>query len=149
MSKRERMGERSLIYSQWHRQEHIASLLQSDRKAWLLAMIDLDDIEYCPFCHEVLALIETTLATGREKSTTITKSLAASANKPAYLVYYKPTEAGNIEQFQIQQCWPIQTELKEITPEQYASFLFSLRVKHAEGCIKCKHFLESIITHEG
>ena len=89
-------------------------------------------IEYCSICHEPLALIEVAKDSGQShKSHMVTKKLAEKAGLPAYVVFYKVNEKGEIIQFRVRQVAPTEGEEQIMTPEQYADFLRKLHRKHS------------------
>ena len=127
MTRFERTGRRDLTYSSWHR--GIEPYTQSD-----LPYVDLDAVEYCRKCDEPLALVELAQDVGQEfKATTVMRKLAAKAGLPAYLVFYKKGEDGDIVSFRVRQVRPQYTGFVEMTPDEYVSFLRSLRANHACG----------------
>lgn len=81
MSRYERYGTRSLVYSKWHR------FYLGDHEP----MIDLDGVEYCAErgCFKPLALIETARDVGQpSKSTTVLRRLAEQSGVLALCVLY-------------------------------------------------------------
>jgi hypothetical protein len=127
MSREERFGTRDLTYSSWHRRAE-----PSNRN--VLTYIDLDAIEYCHRCREPLALLELARDVGQTfKPTTVLKALAERADVPAYLVFYKPDESGNIIGFRMRQVYPRAGEFISLTPDEYAGFLVHLRSLHVCG----------------
>jgi hypothetical protein len=85
VSRYERYGTRSLVYSKWHR------FYLGDGEP----MIDLDGIEYCTErgCSKPLVLIETAVDIGqRMKPTTVLRNLAQQSGVLALCVLYTVTE---------------------------------------------------------
>lgn len=81
MSRYERHGSRSLVYSKWHR------FYLGDQEP----MIDLDGVEYCMErgCFKPLALIETARDIGQpQKATTVLRRLAEQSGVLALCVLY-------------------------------------------------------------
>jgi hypothetical protein len=88
---RERIGERPLSYSRWHRT--IASDNRMIHDA--IQMIDVDGLEYCRWCKAPLALIETAIYGGphsEQKSYEVMLELARVAEIPAYVMLYEIDE---------------------------------------------------------
>jgi len=126
MTRVERYGRRDLTYSQWHRR--VEPYTRST-----LPYVDLDAVEYCHKCGEPLALLELAQDVGQEfKATTVMRKLAAKAGLPAYLVFYKKGRGGIIG-FRVRQVYPRYTGFAALTPDEYVSFLHSLRAKHSCG----------------
>lgn len=122
MSLKEITGTRDLTYSGWHR-----SLSRH------CTYIDLDCLEYCVYCHELLALIETAMDTGKgDKGTFITRTVAEKLGIPAYLVYYKKGKQENeILSFRVKQISPIfWGKFLVLTPEEYKNFIYKFREDH-------------------
>lgn len=103
-------------------------------------MIDVDSCEYCFLagCFQPVALIETKLIISTDKTMTVTANLANRATIPAYLVEYAPkfdtiwcptcgrpdaTPDNDIDYF-------IVDGAEEKTPQQYADWLWDLRLPH-------------------
>lgn len=79
MSRYERHGSRSLVFSKWHR------LFLADDEP----MIDLDGVEYCATCREPLVLIEVARDVGQSwKPTTVMERLARRSNIAAWCLLY-------------------------------------------------------------
>ncbi len=91
-------GERSLVYSSWHRRYSTARFVGIEA-AQRLAMVDIDCylwVEYDDRSREPLALIETARDVGQEaKVATITRNLARRAGIAAYVALYRHAESGN------------------------------------------------------
>lgn len=125
MSREERYGERDLTYSGWHR------TIEDEHEP--LDYIDLDAVEYCHECKKPLALIELAQDIGQQhKTTTVTRNLAKLASLSAYLVFYRTGLEGQIQNFRVKMVSPQWGEEENMTPNEYAAFLFSLREKHKE-----------------
>ena len=143
MSRHERYGTRSLVYSKWHR------FFLGDREP----MIDLDAVEYCNQrgCNVPLVLVETARDVGQQvKPTTVLKRLAERSATLAICVLYKPSKwvvddaSGcgceprdinpdcdhGIESLRVKRVWPDQTGWKKMAPEEYREYLRSIRVEH-------------------
>ena len=133
---REKYNNRRLTYSRWHRRESIRRFL-SDFEAWQLGMVDIDDVEYCRFCGEPLALIETAQDFGQRKSARVTARLAERAGIPAWLVFYTPGPDGDIVRFRVRQVYPSGDGEKIMSPREFAEFLVELRRRH-----KCRGNME-------
>lgn len=143
MSRYERYGTRSLVYSNWHR------FYLGDHEP----MIDLDGIEYCAEkgCGMPLVLIETARDVGqRIKATTVLKKLAEASRVTAICVLYtvadgidEQTGCGctpkavrdycdhGITRFRVRQIWPSPKPLWTVmTPEQFRDRLRAKRLNH-------------------
>ena len=121
MTRYEKTWKRDLTYSLWHRG------LEDD-----ITMIDIDSVEYCSTCFEPLALLELARDVGQShKPHIVTKKPAEKAGLPAYVVFYKVNEKGEIIQFRVRQVAPTEGEERIMTPEQYADFLRKLHRKHS------------------
>lgn len=137
----EQTGQRSLVYSHWHR-----LYLGHDE-----AMIDIDAAEYCRRCSKVLALIETARDGGRAKSATVLGQLARQAGVLALCVLYTiadPTdqERGGclcepnrlaadcphgITRFRVKKVWPDPQKLYvAMSPEEFRDRLRAYRMHH-------------------
>ena len=137
---REYSGTRDLTYSNWHRKDNIARYLGNDeRKAHCVSVINIDSLEYCLFCKRPLALIEDCRGNaGSAKQWECTRKLAEAARIPAYLLIYEPTgelngklqDGGQYQTRDISRMWieQVHGDRKEITPEAYALFLFTLHM---------------------
>jgi len=151
MSKNERLYRRPLEYSWWHRE--VSGLLLPDKRlGFLLGMIDLDGIEYCPYCYMPLALVETYLDVGQEKPTTVLRNLALKANTPAYLLGYKqtakhkqqPQGIEDITEFKLHEVYPKRSAGRIMQPQEYAMLLLDIRRDHAQYCPQCRGLLNFI-----
>jgi hypothetical protein len=99
-----------------------------------LTYASIDAVEYCYKCDEPLALIELAEDTDQElEATTVMQKLAAKSSLPAYIVFYRKGRDGNIIAFRVKQVHPQHTDFAEMTPDQYVSFLRSLRAHHICG----------------
>src|SRR5882724_3890964 len=135
MAQEEKYGVRDLTYSTWHRR---FSLERYVAKAYEIAMIDIDSIEYDWYRNEPLALIETAMDVGQDwKSVTITRKLAIKAGLPVYILLYTLSDEPNpakpiyqdISLFRYKKIWP-EPESKWITvlPQGWADILVEMRV---------------------
>lgn len=149
MSQQERNGgRRELTYSHWHRRESIGRYL-TGYQAQFLYMADVDSVERCNFCHQPVALIETTRYLGGDftKDARTTQTLASRAGTPAYTVYFIadeprtcPTcrfwvpEWPDIHGFFVDGPLPTREPPRYLDPLQYAEWLVELRLAHADSC---------------
>lgn len=129
MSQRERTGQRDLTYSRWHRQESTRRFLGVSIAAKLTA-IDIDWCEACAFCSTPLALIETQRSGAAPKSARITRELAYRADLAAYSVSYAVDSDGEISAFRVQSIHPESDLVQEMSPFDYAGWLWALRQQH-------------------
>lgn len=143
MSRYERYGTRSLVYSKWHR------FYLGDTEP----MIDLDGVEYCSErgCSKPLVLIETARDVGQKnKPTTVLRRLAESSGVLAICVLYMASagtseESGcactegrvvegcehGITSFRVRRVWPSPNSLWTVmTPEQFRDRLREIRMHH-------------------
>lgn len=142
MSRHERYGTRSLVYSRWHR------FYMGDAEP----MIDLDAIEYCheKTCWKTLILIETALDKGQSfKNCTVLRNLAMESGKLAICVLYRSTSGTpdtscgctealispdcdhGIDRFRIKRVWPDpQKKFGIVTPEQFRDRIREIRINH-------------------
>ena len=129
MSDKERYGERDLTYSWWHRTASIGRFLPSF-EAWRCGMVDIDDVEYCRWCYEPLALIELAQDVGQTyKPAAVTENLAIRAEIPAYLCFYTVSES-DITRFRVTSLTDGEYVDKILTPSEYAWFLSSFHESH-------------------
>jgi len=154
----ERTHHRSLIYSVWHRTNSVGRFVE-DRKAYLLAMIDLDAIEYCRSCGQPLAFLELAYGNGDKwKAATVMTKLAMAQGRPAFVVYYLSAETSNpadpsvpdIKEFRVRQMWPksAKQHLVTMTPKAYAEWLWSFRNHHRCSEMSSAAQLDSAGTQE-
>ena len=130
VSQHERTGTRDLAYSKWHRWSSTARFI-GEAAAKALAMIDIDDCEYCNRCGAPLGFVETAFDNGRHKATTVTRLLAERCGLPAYLAYYTKTDDGDdISSFRVAELFPQRTFPSAMTPEEYCRKLQRLRDEH-------------------
>lgn len=145
MSRYERYGTRSLVYSKWHR------FFLGDQEP----MIDLDGVEYCMErgCFKPLALVETARDVGQAmKPTTVLRRLAERSQVLALCVLYTitpgtdedtgcPCKRGavlddcthGIDSFRVRRVWPPPPNPRSwarMTPEQFRDRLRQLRLDH-------------------
>ncbi len=131
MSATERTGVRDLLYSGWHRVGCLRRYLGTTAAAKVCA-IDIDWCEYCCYCGEPVALIETQQSTAAPKSARVTRRLAQLAGIPAYSVSYEATAGGDdIARFQVRQIAPSVGVTTEHDPHAYARWLMWLRSIHS------------------
>ncbi len=121
MSREERYGQRDMAYSNWHRK-------QADN----LKMIDLDWIEYCQYCWEPLAVIETTQDVGQPfKQADVTRNMARRADIRGLLVFYKWDDAAQeMVSLRVTGLWPKRLAERTMTPGEYLAGLQQLRSRH-------------------
>lgn len=137
MSMEEGTGKRDLLYSGWHRPSRVREWMTA-REAALLTQIDIDWCEYCAFCGQPVALIETQESTKGPKSARVTGNLAKLADVPAYSVAYKRSEAGDdIALFMVKQLRPTEQDVGEMLPRVYAYWLLALRDQHNRASPEC------------
>ena len=92
MSDRERWGTRDLTYSNWHRVASIERFVGA-AQARALTMIDLDGLEYCCRCREVVGLVEVARDVGQAfKPSIVTGQLAHRLGVPGLLAFYMPSQ---------------------------------------------------------
>lgn len=144
MSRYERYGTRSLVYSKWHR------FYLGDAEP----MIDLDGVEYCNErgCNRPLVLVETARDVGQaNKPTTVLKRLAEQSGVLALCVLYKvaddvdhdsgcPCEPGSanpncdhgITRFRVRRIYPpgAPRMWQVMTPEDFRDRLRTVRLNH-------------------
>ena len=144
MSRYERHGTRSLVYSKWHRfyMDHAEP------------MIDLDAIEYCGMrgCSKPLVLIETAVDIGQlNKPTTVLRRLSEESGVLALCVLYRIAEGADrmsgcscqpgalvdgcrhgIDRFRVRKVGPgsVVSTWKILTPEEYRDRLLRVRMDH-------------------
>lgn len=137
MSMEERTGERDLLYSRWHRPSRVREWMTA-REAAMLTQIDIDWCEYCAFCGQPVALIETQESTRGPKSARVTGNLAELADVPAYSVAFQRSESGDdIALFTVRQLKPVEQEIGALLPGVYAYWLLALREQHNRANIEC------------
>ena len=143
MSRYERYGTRSLLYSKWHR------FYLGDREP----MIDLDGIEYCAerSCSRPLVLIETARDVGQaSKPTTVLRRLAELADVLALCVLYLPAEGVDLQsgcacepgrvddqcphgivRFRVRRVWPEpEKKWRVMSPAEFRARLLQVRLNH-------------------
>lgn len=137
MSQEERFGTRDRSYSAWHRRFSTRRFVGIER-AQTLSMIDLDAalyVEYDDESREPIALVETALDRGGDKTATVTANLARRAGLEAYIVLYTLDETDNpadrackdIRGFRVRQIWPKASGWRRITPAAWAKCLVNIR----------------------
>lgn len=144
MSRYERYGSRSLVYSKWHR------FYMDDSEP----MIDLDAVEYCSQrgCNKALVLIETARDIGQEsKPTTVLRGLAEVSQTLALCVLYRVSDDADpisgcrcergsvrpgcdhgITSFRVRRIWPSprRSGWQVMTPQLYRERLVQVRLNH-------------------
>lgn len=166
MSNEERRGWRDLTYNIWHRPASLKRFI-GHPAAYSCAMIDIDGFEYCRWCYEPLALIETARQRGG-KNARATATLARKARIPAYSLLYQVddngedrcdgcgniTHHGEIVQFWLSYLWPRpilpQDGPRTLTPQEWALCLYQLRANHFPECPKnpAPPDLSEFVSHE-
>lgn len=150
MSQEERTGERDLTYSRWHRRDSTSRYMP----VWAakrLTYIDLDGIEVCWHCGDILALIETAVDQGNsDKATTIMRRLAERAKVPSYLVYYQKSRSGDdVTRIRTRRVSPTYSPWRSMRPSEWAAFLVRLREDcHSMG-LPADHCYEPPAVVEG
>lgn len=132
-------GQRSLVYSAWHRRYSTQRFVGIEA-AQRLAMIDIDAclwVEYDDRSREPLAVIETAMDVGQTfKASTVTRNLAKRAGISAYCCLYRladefnPAASGiaDIASFRVRRLWPTPSYVwRAYTPEQWARLLLEIR----------------------
>ena len=118
--------DRDRTYSRWHR-----------RFDGEYRFIDVDHVEYCPYCNEPLALIETAIDNGQtHKCSTVTTILARKMGLPSFVVLYLPVGYDDIHTFRVKKTNPSEDVFYELKPEEYLDLLTRLHVKHNVICSK-------------
>lgn len=144
MSRYERWGRRSIVYSKWHR------FFLGDAEP----MVDIDAAEYCSErgCNEVLCLVETAMDIGQaNKPTTVLRGLAQRSGCLALCVLYKVADGIDLDtgcgceedatdpdcdhgiiRFRVRRIHPPPPNGKwrVMSPEQFRDRLRSLRMNH-------------------
>lgn len=141
MSATERYGTRELIYQNWHRKHSTVRFLGG--LAGQLTMQDLDGLEYCCHCQEVVGVVQIARDVGQaKKDVTVDRRLARRLAVPGLLVFYTPSGTGmvsdgkggemqDIEHFRVQMFAPEDASERELTPEQMARWLWRLHERCA------------------
>lgn len=163
MSDRDRTCWRDPLYSWWHRPDNVRRYLDR-RAAWRLGLIDIDGCEYCRYCYQPLALIETQISENTPKAANVMRNLALLTESiPAFSVSVVPghdsyerltpqrdeclragralkkavDELGDdpIELFRVRQLAPVhETSVRDMNPQVFAYFLHSFRTRHELEC---------------
>lgn len=147
MSRHERYGTRSLVYSKWHR------FYCGDAES----MIDLDAVEYCDRagCFKPLILIETARDVGQSsKPTYVLRQLASQSGVMALCVLFRVSPGADqeggcgcregavvpgcdhgVDRFRVRRIWPPwdrpgRQPWKLLTPEEYHERLVAVRMNH-------------------
>lgn len=130
MSHAERTGIRSLIYSGWHRPASIGRYVGKVTAA-KLCMIDIDACEYCCYCGNPVALIETQESENSPKPARVMTTLAAMAGIPAYSVSVEVhPENSSVVMFRVRRLGPSVGDVTVMLPKVYAYWLLALRDHH-------------------
>ena len=139
---------REQLFSSWHRPKHMERHITPQpglSAEWLadsMQMIDLDCVEYCRFCKEPLALIETQRSAGPPKPATVTHNLGVAAGVPVFSLSYSAVPGQvwmdeDVESVRITQLHnpdgPPDRTVHQMTPTQFVDFLVDLRRKHPCG----------------
>jgi hypothetical protein len=120
----ERTDERDRTYSRWHRQ------FTGDYR-----FIDIDHVEYCPYCNEPLALIETAVDKGQKsKCADITTLIAKKINVCSLIALYTPNGEKSIEKFRIMFTNPETNFWIELNSQEYLNLLKSMHEQHKKYC---------------
>lgn len=156
MSNWERHGTRDMSLSLWHRQmlrQRAAERASAERgyavhtaaEGEECGMIDIDWLEYCSRCATNLFLVEAARDIRKlNKVARQTALLAVSANIPAYIVLYTPTDDGcsakercrrdacqhGISEFKVRQIAPLEGQWRDETPVQFADFVLDIHQLH-------------------
>jgi hypothetical protein len=142
VSRDERYGTRSLVYSHWHR------FFMGHGEP----MIDLDAVEYCAerACSKPLVLIETALDVGQmNKPTTVLQRLCEQSGVMGICVLYRPSSGSpditcgcvrtlidpdcdhGIDRFRVKRVAPNgQKAFRIVTPDEYVDRLREIRMAH-------------------
>lgn len=129
--KEEKWNKRGGHYSRWHR-----SIIPEDTDC---PMIDIDWLEWCVHCKDVLAIVETVCyqQENQYKNCEITKRAADLMDRPGYLIFYKLNpEETQIVGFVVQRIYPGVSERKTITPRQWET-----HIKNLHKSCKCQNKL--------
>jgi hypothetical protein len=101
-------------------------------------MIDIDSVEICSNkgCWQPLAIIENVYDVGKyNKYTTVVEFIAEKLGIPAYLVYYKPSDASQQSlEFKIMRLKPFKSVLEGVYEEDWLAELRSLQDEHRKVC---------------
>lgn len=122
MSRNERTGWRDMTYSVWHR-----SL------PWELSLVDLDWIERCDVCKQILGVLELARDEGHqdEKAAWVTQKVARALNVQGAVVLYTVGPGSSITRFRVRWLHPRETSAFTVySPERWVDFLLSLRRCH-------------------
>jgi len=142
----EKYGVRDLAYSNWHRTiPHPARF------------IDIDHVEYCPYCNQALAYVETARDVGQAIATkccTVTRNAALRAGTQGYLVLYKcclddtlggrlraiyqPELKDKIIGFRVRRIAPQMSDERHFSPDAWADHLLLLHEYHERKCLAAK-----------
>lgn len=113
----------------WHRSPTLDRYL--GRRARWVSLIDIDCCEFCHLCSEPVALIELKDVRAASKVGTVTARLASRAMIPAWLVEYEISDDGtDITRFIATPWHPVGEGPRELTPQEYAEWLWALRADH-------------------
>ena len=119
----EKTDERDRAYSRWHRQ------FTGEYR-----FVDIDHVEYCPYCNEPLALIEIAIDNEQNyKCADITTLIAKKINCFAFICLYKLNN-GKIVNFRIKYTNPISKFFMNYSPEKYLRLLKRFHTLHNKVC---------------
>jgi len=94
--------------------------------------VDIDSVEYCSSCGELLALMETCDQNSTDKATTILVRLARKAELPAYLVNYTKNcvswKGCTIHSALVEQVYPERKDFGLLEADEVARWLIELHL---------------------
>jgi hypothetical protein len=104
-------------------------------------MIDLDCIEYCHWCNEVICLVEAARDVGQaQKCALVTTHIAQKLNVPAYIAFWRKVgtdaEIGTIDRFRVRRINPVTKREIIMSPEEFARLILSHHVEHEKRCTR-------------
>ena len=132
MSIRRRNAKVDLLYSEWHRPQSLRRFL-GDRRAYALAMVDVDCLECCPWCWEPVALVETKDMRAASKSYTALRKLGERSRLPVFLVEFKRCKGSVWEGQDVQSVRVTAAHLDQpirLSAANWALYLEALRTSH-------------------
>lgn len=150
MSRPRRFAHEDLSYSQWHR--HALPELYG-RRGHRFDVVDRDWSEFCHFCREPLALVETLRDIGQDiadKNVRQTVRWAELAGKEAYVAAFRVERPAEIQAridqlerevrrleasypivgFRVQQLWPQRSTVIDLAPEEWAKVIRDIHLRH-------------------
>ena len=121
-------------YSKWHR--------QFDG----IAMIDVDAIEVCPHCCELLAIKELAKDTGQKfKAYTLTKKIADKFEVPGFVIFYTTDDKNEIVKFRVQRVSPkIGLINNNVEPKDWLQYLKQIQKEH-----QCESKIDESLSYGG